>query len=375
MFVKPSRAFVEKPSLVASSSGSAKKARYARLFPSTRKSSDSRAGPSSSWSSAPVRVFGLMLQRYRPAAMLEIVEFTDSHLDDAAELLAERHARHRLAEPLLPADVDFRAQIESEWHVDGASGVFAARGGEAVGYLFGRPQTALGWFTVGIGGHAWRGDPEQVRDLYAAAAARWVDAGHAVHAAFVPAHDDALVDAWFRLSFGASAALAIRETAPEPPFDAGVTIRRGTPDDLDVAARLDRELSEAMVPSPSFSNVRLQSWPEYLEDWRGAWDDPENVHFVAERHGVVVGHTLLWKRPADLRVPADSIDLANVATFPDARGSGVGRALFVHVLGWAHENGYATMVTDWRMTNLLASRFWPRRGFRPTFLRLYRSIP
>jgi hypothetical protein len=27
------------------------------------------------------------------------------------------------------------------------------------------------------------------------------------------------------------------------------------------------------------------------------------------------------------------------------------------------------------VTNLLASRFWPRRGFRTTFLRLYRSIP
>src|SRR5919202_3894145 len=59
MFVKPSSAFVEKPSLVASSSGSAKNARYARLFPSTRKSSASRAGASSSWSSAPVSVFGI----------------------------------------------------------------------------------------------------------------------------------------------------------------------------------------------------------------------------------------------------------------------------------------------------------------------------
>jgi hypothetical protein len=33
------------------------------------------------------------------------------------------------------------------------------------------------------------------------------------------------------------------------------------------------------------------------------------------------------------------------------------------------------MVTDWRVTNLLSSRFWPRRGFRLSFLRLYRSIP
>ena len=81
-----------------------------------------------------------------------------------------------MVEPLLPADLDFRAQIESEWGENGATGVFASRGGEAVGYLFGRPQ-AIGWFTVGIGGHALRGDAEQARDLYAAAASAWVEAG------------------------------------------------------------------------------------------------------------------------------------------------------------------------------------------------------
>jgi len=43
-------------------------------------------------------------------------------------------------------------------------------------------------------------------------------------------------------------------------------------------------------------------------------------------------------------------------------------------MAWAHAAGYATMVTDWRATNLLASRFWPAR-FEPAFLRLYRSVP
>ena len=320
-----------------------------------------------------MRVFGLMLQRYRPAAMLDIVEFADEHLDAAAELLAERHARHRVAEPLLPKEVDFRAQIESEWRSEGAHGVFAERNGEPAGYLVGRPYSH--WFTVGIAGHALRDDAEHARDLYAAAAGSWIEAGHREHAVFVPASEAPLLDAWFRLSFGASAALAMRETAPEEPFDAGVTIRAGTPDDLDVSWRLDRELSESMVPSPSFSNVRLQSEPEYLEDWRDTWEDPQFVHFVAERDGAVVGHTLLYKRAADLRVPADSIDLANAATFPDRRGGGVGRALTAHVLAWAHEHGYRSIVTDWRMTNLLASRFWPRRGFRETFLRLHRAIP
>jgi GNAT superfamily N-acetyltransferase len=53
----------------------------------------------------------------------------------------------------------------------------------------------------------------------------------------------------------------------------------------------------------------------------------------------------------------------------------VGRALTAHVLEWAKEHGYGSMTTDWRMMNLFASRFWPARGFRPTFLRMYRSIP
>ena len=60
---------------------------------------------------------------------------------------------------------------------------------------------------------------------------------------------------------------------------------------------------------------------------------------------------------------------------PEVRGSGTGSALTDAAFAWAHEQGYAAMVTDWRETNLLSSRFWPARGFRRSFLRLYRSIP
>jgi ribosomal protein S18 acetylase RimI-like enzyme len=320
-------------------------------------------------------VFGLTLQSYRPSAMasLDIEPFGEGHLDAAAELLAERHARHREAEPLLPADVDFRGQIESEWQSEGASGVFASRGGEPVGYLVGFLNPRFG-FRVGIGGHAVRGDAEVARDLYAAVAGTWRDAGSPHHDVFVPISETALVDAWFRLSFGAGAVLAMRATTVEPAVEAGVVIRPGTPDDVEAAALLDRELGVSLQPAPSFSSVDIESVEEYIAEWQGTWDDPQFTHFVAERDGRVVGHSLLYKRPADLRVPTDSIDLANAATFPDARGSGVGRALTAHVITWAHEHGYPTMVTDWRMTNVLASRFWPKRGFRPTFVRLYRNL-
>jgi GNAT superfamily N-acetyltransferase len=69
------------------------------------------------------------------------------------------------------------------------------------------------------------------------------------------------------------------------------------------------------------------------------------------------------------------IDLAHAATLDDVRGSGVGLALTHHAFAWAHEQGFRSMTTDWRAVNLLSSRFWPKRGFRPQYLRLYRAIP
>ncbi|HYX75813.1 MAG TPA: hypothetical protein VE757_01435, partial [Gaiellaceae bacterium] len=167
---------------------------------------------------------------------LEVVPFADEHLDAAAELLAARHARQREAEPLLRDDVDFRAELEAEWRQEGASGVFA---GDA--YLIGAPQTFLNvtWLRVWIAGQAIAGDRERMRDLYAAAAERWVDEGYRQHAVLVPVQDRELVDAWFRLSFGASSALALRQTTPEEQFDAGLSIRPGTPDDFADSARLE----------------------------------------------------------------------------------------------------------------------------------------
>jgi GNAT superfamily N-acetyltransferase len=303
---------------------------------------------------------------------LEVVPFRDEHLDDAAALLAARHARHREAAPLRPELADPLAAVEQEWRLEGASGVFSPHG-----YLIAAPLSYPGgtWMRVGIAGHAIEGDPEAMRDLYAAAAQRWVDEGQTKHAVFVPSHDAELVDAWFRLSFGGSAVLAMRETGPEEPYDGHVEIRPGTRDDFAEAARLELAMGEAMQPAPSFSDVDLRTHEEVLAEWNEDGDSDVYELFVAERDGRIVGHLLLYRRPPDLRVPENSIDLGQASTESEARGTGVGRALTAHAIRWAHEHGHPVMTTDWRLTNLWASRFWPRRGFRPSFLRLYRSIP
>src|SRR3954469_14428187 len=92
--------------------------------------SQSRAGPSSSSSSAPVSVFGTG-RGYRPAPMPKLEIHPLSGLrDEAAVLLAERFARQRQVEPLLPQIDDFEPHLPDAGHV-------ATRGGEAVAFLGG----------------------------------------------------------------------------------------------------------------------------------------------------------------------------------------------------------------------------------------------
>jgi GNAT superfamily N-acetyltransferase len=311
---------------------------------------------------------------------IEVVPLGDEHLDAAAALLADRHARHREAEPLLPEVDDFRTRIEQELAHPGAAGVVALRGEDVVAYLVGRleddPLVEDRRGFVDFAGCA-ASDAEALRDLYAALAVRWVAAGCPRHVVAVPATDEPLVDAFLRLAFGVQFMWAVRETAPMKPVDAGVEIREGSPEDLDDVARFDQGLMELQAGSPSFSGIDVPELDQFREDWSDTWDDPDVYHhFVAERDGRVVGHALLYARPeGDLRVPPRNIDLGHAFTLPDSRSTGVGLALVGHVLTWAHEHGYRSMTTDWRAVNLLASRFWPRRGFRPQYFRLYRRIP
>lgn len=294
---------------------------------------------------------------------LEIHSYAEEFRDAAAELLAARHLRQRAAEPLLPEIDDFAARIPA------GEGAVATRGGEVVAYLIASVRCDRA--EVGPAGVA-ASEPEAVRDLYAHLARTWPSR----HEALVPVSEPGLVDAFVRLAHGVQYMLAVRETEPLASVDFDGTLRPGTPDDLKAVARFDRILWAVQADSPSFSGLAVDA-EDFEAEWAGLWDDPlYPYHVVAERDGRAVGHALLYSRPeGDLRVPAGNVDLAHAATLDDVRGSGVGLALTAHVLSWAHEHGFRSMTTGWRSVNLLASRFWPKRGWRPTHYRLYRSTP
>jgi len=228
---------------------------------------------------------------------------------------------------------------------------------------------------VDAAGHA-ASEPELLRDVWAQAAAGWYEQGVRAHYTLVPATDSSLLDAWFRLGFGAQQGHGIIEI-PERERPAGV--RDATKEDVDALVEIGPFLSRHQTRSPVFSSVPEQSAEEVRADVLDDFSSDDGVNLVYEVDGRIVGNFFvcpleLSSAHSGLARPPGAAFLGFAVTQPDVRGSGAGLALTDASFAWARSRGYETMVTDWRETNLLSSRFWPRRGFRTTFLRLHRWI-
>jgi GNAT superfamily N-acetyltransferase len=165
---------------------------------------------------------------------------------------------------------------------------------------------------------------------------------------------------------------------PLPPAP-DLVVRRAARADIPVLAELDLVLPQHQGLSPVFSSGGIPTLEEAVADWEESIDDQDYATFVAEYNGQVIGSAVgcsLDKSSAHngLAKPDNAGFLGFAAVLPSARGLGAGRALGETVLQWSADTGYTSVVTDWRVTNLLSSRTWPRLGFRQTFHRLHRLI-
>ena len=315
----------------------------------------------------------------------EVTEFGEEHVEAAAELLAARHRRHREAEPLLSPTYDdpaaCREPLRSAYAAEHASGSVAVEDSRVVGYLLGAPKPGSAWGAnvwVESAGHAVE-DPEVARTLYTHAASRWLDDGRTAHYALLPSHDRELVEAWFRLAFGWQHTHAIREPAAAGPVREGLVVRAPHREEIPDLARLDMVLGDHQALSPVFSSAPPDVYEERVADWQEDFDNPKYWNVVVEHQGALVGLAV----GCDLEVssshtgparPDRAAFLGFAAVHPEARGLGVGRALGEAVSAWAATEGYPSIVTDWRETNLLSSRAWRGLGYRDTFVRVHRLV-
>ena len=326
-----------------------------------------------------------------------IEPFIDEYLDGAATLLAARHRADRTQQPRLPRDAEdiavARAAVQAArepttpelWDT---SGVVALRGGRVAGYLLGSialppPTSGLALFLrprsvrIVTAGHAvdTDGGPDLYRELYAAAAPRWLAAGCFSHYIEVPAADRHALETWFSLGFGQEMARGLRDTGPVPALSvpAGTQIHLAGAEDIEVVMRLARANLRHHAGPPIFSPYFAETAPAMRKQQQELLADPANAHWLAYRDGEAVGmQTYVPPRPG-LTTPERSIHLQHGYTAAFARG-GVGAALLQHAMAWAHDAGHAHCTVNWMTANLLGARFWQRNGFRPLTQRLVRRL-
>jgi GNAT superfamily N-acetyltransferase len=326
---------------------------------------------------------------------IQVEPFSESHLDDAARLLAQRHRADRLAAPELPARFenagDARTQIQAACARERTSGVVALQGGRLAGFLLGSivlPPPSAFWAGIlaprsvemPYAGYAAVEEEaiEIYREMYAALAGDWSRAGCFSHFIEVQAGDRAALTAWFSLGFGQYLTLAARDTEPVPSRDGpqpGVEIRRVGVEEIDVIMRLSEGLWRHHSMSPMFAPVLPEALPELRSYQQGLLAGAENAFWVAYQSGRPVAmQTFHQQTHAEIARPDGGVYLFEGYSEPDSRGSGAGTALLRRTMDWARSAGYDACTLHYFAANLSGARFWRRSGFRPLTHRLVRRI-
>jgi len=319
----------------------------------------------------------------------EYSPFTEQMIPAAGKLLAERHTRNRQSLSLLPKrfeDIQVATKaVETLWQKKLKNGYAAFRDRKMVAYLMGETSTQS-WGRSGyvyLPGYALAENesPAVMQDLYAMLGDDWVKTGHFNHYLYISVADKNVLDALFDLGFGKERVDALMSfnalEIPDVEEPTGVTIRKaGTGDNAHLGS-LSNVIFRALAKAPYWHPTLPEDWDDLYESWSELADDKEwTVGLALENDEALgtVGFTAQTESDTDMLASPKTAYLSVAATKPRARGRGINTALTWHGLEHARNDGFDICYTNWISPNLLASRFWPRFGFKDVAYRVAKKI-
>ena len=216
-------------------------------------------------------------------------------------------------------------------------------------------------------------DPTVIENLYCAVANFGLSEDRVANYVWVPSGTP-LIDTWLQLGFAfmhqrGSRRLGSASTVALPN---GYAIVPGGMEYLEPALDLDDALYDAQMLGPSFQRALPKD--EQRADWIDALEDPDVNHLVVTFNGSPVGQGIIYTLPEQIGSHPSTAHMSAVSLFAEHRGRGLGVALTESLAAAAEERGFSYLETNWRTTNRVAAKFWPARGFTPTWQRMVRVL-
>ena len=310
---------------------------------------------------------------------IEVVPFTDDHLEEAARMVAARYQAERSLEQSLPVRFESPEAIMPLMHkvTERGPGVAAIRDGGLVGFLL----THLSLFREARSaytpdcGHAAEavGRRDIYRSMYASLSRVWLAHGCFDHGITLLAHEREALDAWFSLGFGLTVIDVLRDVRPVRGPAAAIDIRRATPKDVDLVATLEIALRRYLAMAPIFIPLVVDEGRASRQRWLS---DPGKSLWLAFRADEPVAYVCLEPSRCEVMPIADEGTVAITGAFTKERlrGRGIGTALLNRALEWASSAGYQHCSVDFESANIPGSRFWLGRGFQPVCYSLTRRV-
>ncbi|MFS1512741.1 GNAT family N-acetyltransferase [Chengkuizengella sp. SCS-71B] len=320
---------------------------------------------------------------------MEFLQFKDEFLLDAAKLLAIRHKRERekfLALPLQFEHEDHALKaIQAVWEKENSEGIAIFNNKQMIGYLIGTVNSSdlRGrhiWIDYAGLAIAENEDEELYRDLYTKIAEQWLQYGCFDHYVLVPAGNRSILDAWLKLGFAfeqVHALCDITNHAMEIENQLQIEIRLAKGSDQSIITDIGDLIISHQAGAPVWAAALPEDLTEIRKGYGGIVEDPNAKLWIAFKANQLIAFQGYWETTtsnSDMMTPDRCIELSIAGTKKGERGSGIGKLLTQKGFRDAKENGYQYCMSDWRMTNLQSSRFWPKRGFYPIAYRLTRKI-
>lgn len=321
---------------------------------------------------------------------MHFMSFEEHMLDDGAKLLSQnyRYLRSR-GLSLLPQRFEemlqAREALQAIWQQPKAMGLAALSEGKLLAFLVGCPAV-----NAIRGRHVWIHpagigvDPscslEILRDLYARLGAIWVKNGFFDHFVLTLAEQDWL-EPWLKLGFGYEQAHALLDLDKLDTSNLSINprliVRTAQQKDRSVVQSFSRIIPRAHADAPVWGVALPEDLPEIYEGYGELLDEEGTTIWLAFLDENPVGIQVYRTLPdegTNLLIPSKSTRLTVASTIESARGMGVSSTLLACGLEDARSKGFQYCETDWRVTNLLSSRHWPRLGFSPVAYRLVRKV-